>query len=284
MMSTACNQPGQPERADLIIAGRKNPGLKQIRALPKRPERKRTGLAPVEGLRLVTEALAFPGLVRQLVVAPELLKSLHGWGLVQDQKARGAPVLSLGTEAFERISRRSGPQGIAAVIAQRWNHLNQVTLSPGDCWIALAAMQDPGNLGTILRSCGATGCRGVFLLDRTTDPYDPTALRASMGAIFSQRLVRTSFQIFAEWIHLHRYPVIGTSDAAALSYRNVEYSSPVVLLLGSERLGLSPEQQALCERVVYIPMNGCCASLTVAIATAVVLYEILDQRARPRIN
>lgn len=284
MMSTARDQPRQPERTDIIITSRKNPGLTQIRAFLKRPERERTGLALVEGLRLVTEALAFPDLVRQIVVAPELLKSPRGWELVQDQKASGVPVLSLGAEAFESISQKSGPQGIAAVIAQRWEHLNQVKLSAGDCWIALEAIQDPGNLGTILRSCDATGCRGVFLLDRTTDPYDPTALRASMGAIFSRRLVRTSFQIFAEWIHLHRYPVIGTSDAAALSYRDVEYPSPVVLLMGSERLGLSPEQQALCEHVVHIPMNGSCDSLNVAIATAVVLYEILDQRARPRIS
>ena len=281
-MSTARNQPRRPEPADSIIKSRNNPRIKQVRALLKRPERERTKLALAEGLRLVTEALQFPNLVRQVVVAPELLKSKRGQELVRDQAARGVPVLSISAEAFESISQKDGPQGIAAVIAQRWEQLNRVKLSAGDYWVALEAIQDPGNLGTILRSCDATGCRGVFLLDHTADPYDPTALRASMGAIFSQRLVRTSFQTFAEWIHLHRYPVIGTSDAAALNYRSVEYPSPVVLLMGSERLGLSPEQQAVCEHVVSIPMSGSCDSLNVAIATAIVLYEVLDQQAKPR--
>ncbi|HEY7416881.1 MAG TPA: TrmH family RNA methyltransferase, partial [Ktedonobacteraceae bacterium] len=91
-------------------------------------------------------------------------------------------------------------------------------------------------------------------------------------------LIKSSFRAFAEWKALHRYTVIGTSDAAALHYREIAYPSPVILLMGSERQGLLSEHQALCDCMVSIPMSGNCDSLNIAIATAVVLYEILDQR------
>ena len=188
-MSTRRDKKIQPASINPIIMSRHNVKIKQLRALLRRSERERTGLALIEGLRLVTEAQRFPELVRQVIVAPELLKNQHGQDLVCTYEARGFPIVSVSAEAFASFSQKDGPQGIAAVIAQKWEPLKQVRLSAGDFWVALEATQDPGNLGTILRSCDATGCRGVFLLDHTTDPYDSTALRASMGAIFSQRLV-----------------------------------------------------------------------------------------------
>jgi TrmH family RNA methyltransferase len=277
-MPTTRDEMMQPEPTGAMIMSRHNPKVKQFRALLRRAERERTQLALIEGLRLVTEALRLPNVVRQIIVAPELLKNQRGRELVRVHAKQGVPIVSVSAEVFASFSQKDGPQGIAAVIVQRWEALDQIRLAGDDVWVALEATQDPGNLGTILRSCDATGCRGVILLDHTTDPYDPTALRASMGAIFSQRLVKTSFRAFAEWKALHGYTVIGTSDTAALHYREIAYPSPVILLMGSERQGLLPEHQALCDRMVSIPMSGSCDSLNVAIATAVVLYEILDQR------
>ncbi|HEY4383976.1 MAG TPA: RNA methyltransferase [Ktedonobacteraceae bacterium] len=263
---------------DTLITSRNNPKIKQIRALLKRSERERTELALVEGLRLVTEALRYPHIVRQLIVAPELLRSQHGQALLLEQRHKELPCLCVSAEVFQSFALKDNPQGIAAIVSQCWESLEQVRLSTRDCWVALEAVQDPGNLGTILRTCDATGCRGVFLLDHATDVYDPTALRASMGAIFSQRLVKASFQAFADWKRFYRYSVIGASDAAVLNYRQADYPSPVILLMGSERQGLSPEQQAVCDLVVSIPMRGSSDSLNVSIATAVVLYEILHRR------
>jgi len=271
----------QPASNETIMS-RHNAKIKHFRALLKRPERERTGLAIVEGLRLVSEALVhFPDRVRQLIIAPELLKSRSGWALLQEKTPRGVSTLSVSAQAFESFSQKDGPQGIAAIISQRWEPLDQIRLSAGNVWVALAAIQDPGNIGTILRSCDASGCQGIILLDHTADPYDPTALRASMGAIFSQRLSSASFHAFTQWKNLHQYTVIGTSDGASLRYREIAYPMPVIILMGSERHGLLPEQQATCDAVVRIPMSGICDSLNIAIATAVVLYEIVDQRALP---
>src|SRR5207245_8395225 len=132
---------------------------------------------------------------------------------------------------------------------------------------------NPGNLGAILRTCDAVGCAGIILLGDTTDPYHPAALRASMGAVFSQRLVRAQLDEFARWKREHGYIVVGTSVTAEQEYRQVSYPAPLVLLMGSERLGLSAEQQAVCDMLVRIPMVGTGDSLNLAVATRGVLYE-----------
>ena len=140
------------------------------------------------------------------------------------------------------------------------------------------AAQDPGNIGTILRTCDAVGVSGLILLANSADPYDPSAVRASMGAIFTQRLVRATWNDFVAWKKAHAVPLVGTSGGAAQDYQRVAFPAPMVLLMGSEREGLSPTQQAACDLLVRIPMVGHSDSLNLAIATAVVLYEAFDQK------
>ena len=134
------------------------------------------------------------------------------------------------------------------------------------------------SLAAILRTCDAVGGAGVILLGSTTDPYDPAAVRASMGAIFSQRLARTSFAELTAWCGRHSVAVVGTSPSAPLDYQAVAYQSPLVLLMGSEPRGLSSEQQALCDLTVNIPMVGHSDSLNLAVATGIMLYEVFNQR------
>lgn len=254
-----------------------NPNIKRIRnLLRQRKEREHSGMFFVEGIRLVTEAIQLGAGIETLVFAPELLTSPLAWEIVQEHERGGTPCLEITAAVFKSISTREGPQGIGAVVRQRWELLEQVV--PGDelCWVALDQVQDPGNLGTILRTSDAVGGAGVILLGHTTDPYDPAAVRASMGAIFAQRLVRTTFAQFAAW-RRRGYTVVGASGSAADDYRSVVYHRPLVLLMGSEREGLSAEQQAMCDRLVRIPMVGRSDSLNLAVATGVMLYEIFNQ-------
>jgi TrmH family RNA methyltransferase len=258
----------------MIISSQNNSRIKQIRALRQRKGREQTGLAFIEGIRVVAEAAALPDTIETLVVAPERLSSAFAQELVQDQVGNGISCLEVTPEVFGSLSVKEGPQGIGAVIRQRWETLEHITLSGEFCWVALDAVQDPGNLGTILRTCDAVGCGGVILLDQSTDPYDATALRASMGAIFTQRLVKASFADFAAWKYLHGYPVVGTSGDSALDYQSAAYRFPTILLMGSERLGLSSEQQTMCDLVVSLPMVGRADSLNLAVATGVMLYAL----------
>lgn len=263
------------------ITSTANPRVKQIRALRQRRERDRTGLAWVEGIRATVEALQAGAAIDTLVVAPGLLTSDFAREAVDTAVTRGIPVLEVANAVFRSLSDRDGPQGLGAIVRQQWLSLSDVRCADGDRWVALASVADPGNLGTILRTCDGSDAAGVILLDASTDPYDPAALRASMGAVFSRRLVRTSFDAFAAWAAAEGVTVVGASDRAPEPYREADYGTRTVLLMGSEREGLTTEQQTLCNRMVSIPMLGRADSLNLAVATSILLYEVLDRREHP---
>lgn len=282
----------------MLITSPNNPQVKQIRALRQRKEREQRGCYFVEGIRIVAEAVELAAAIELLIVAPDLLTSAFAGALVETGRAQGVDVLDVSAEVFRSLSTKDGPQGLGAVLRQRWERIEEVTLpplngtsspstpalQPGGLWVALDEIADPGNLGAILRTCDATGAAGVLLLGNTTDPYDPAALRASMGAIIAQRLVRASFAEFSDWKRRQGIAVVGTSGGAPLDYQAYTYPMPAVLLMGSERQGLDAAQRAVCDAVVGIPMAGRSDSLNLAVATAVVLYEIFNQRRRQEIG
>jgi TrmH family RNA methyltransferase len=261
-----------------MITSLSNPTIKQLRRLQQRKERERSGLCFVEGIRLVVDAVQVGAPLEMLVVAPELLSSGFARQVVAEQRAAGVACLEVSAAVFRSLASKEGPQGLAAVARQQWAELADVRLATGPGWVALEGVQDPGNLGTILRTCDAVGMTGVLLLGASTDPYDPAALRGSMGAVFGQQLVRATVADFAAWQAQHGYPLVGTAGAAAQDFQDVRYQLPLVLLMGSEQKGLSAELLALCTQVVSLPMRGRSDSLNLAVATGVMLYELLRQQ------
>ncbi|HEY9087737.1 MAG TPA: RNA methyltransferase [Anaerolineaceae bacterium] len=261
-----------------LVTSSANPRIKQIRKLRERKERQSSGLFYVEGLRIIAEAAQQGAQIDTLIAAPELLTSEFGQELADKFAHQGVPVLEVSAPVFETLSLKEGPAGLAAVIHQQWSRLEDAYPDPAATWVALDSVADPGNLGTILRTHDAVAGKGVILLDHSTDPYDPTAIRASMGAVFTQQLVRASFAEFALWKREHGVFLVGTSDKAQTDYARFDYPERLVILMGSERQGLQPQHLDLCDAVVAIPMRGSSDSLNLAVATGVVLYEIHNQR------
>jgi TrmH family RNA methyltransferase len=268
----------------VIVSSQQNPRVKQLRALRARKDRERTGLFFAEGLQLVLEAIQTGSEIELLVVAPELVRSAIARETVQ--RARDSPlaILDVSAEVFRDLAQRESTQGIGALVRQRWHALPEAPPIDGVGWVALAGTQYPGNLGTILRTADAVRASGVALLDATSDPYDPTAVRASVGAIFSVPVARATFAAFVAWTRRRRLPIVGTSPDGPRDFRSVRYATPLVLLMGSEGRGLMPEQLAACDQVVRIPMGGRCDSLNLAVATSVLLYEVFDQGRRSTAN
>ncbi len=263
-----------------FISSRNNARIKAIRKLRHRHEREQTGSFLVEGIRLVSEAIQNGADVSEIIVAPDLLKSRFALGLVDAQRGVGTRILYVSADVFASISDRDHPQGLAAVAAQRWQALEHLTPTGQSLWVALDSVADPGNLGTIVRTADAVGAAGVMLLGRSTDPFDPAAVRASMGSIFTLQLIRSSADDLMAWTRQHGVLLVGTSPAATSDYLDVDYQRPLVLLMGSEREGLGDELQHACDQLVRLPMVGRADSLNLAVATGVVLYEILNQWRR----
>jgi TrmH family RNA methyltransferase len=263
-----------------LISSKNNSQVKQIRKLRGRAERDQRGLFYVEGIRQVAEAIQLGAEIEAIVVAPELLRSEFALDLVERQIAGGNDSLIVSADVFRTVSEREHPHGLSAVMRQRWQALDDIRLTKRSLWVGLDAVADPGNLGTILRTSDAVGADGVILIGKTTDPYDPAAVRASMGAIFSQRLVQASNDTLIDWAGQQAIQVVGTSPDGPLDYQNGRYAGPILLLMGSERHGLPPDLLEICNPLVHLPMAGRSDSLNLSVATGVMLYEIFNQRRR----
>jgi TrmH family RNA methyltransferase len=261
------------------ITSRNNIFIKRIRALHLREERERTGLYYVEGMRFVSQAARHNAHIETLVICPSLLSHPFANNLAQRIAASGVPTLEVSPEVLHSIALVNDPQGMGAVLRQRWQPLERVKLGGRLCWIAHDTVRSPGNLGSIIRTSDAVGGAGIILLGDSTDPYDPATVRASMGAMFTQRFVRTTPGDLALWKELRQWLLVGTSPTASTDYRAVDYrSAPVILLMGSERKGLSSELQSMCDVLVRIPMVGESDSLNISVATGVMLYELFNQK------
>jgi TrmH family RNA methyltransferase len=259
------------------ITSRANPKIKQLRLLRERKHRQAAGLYLIEGIRPVGEAVEAGAPLEALYYAPDLLDSPYARELVHSQFAAGLPCYALSAEVFEAVAGRENPAGLLAVGRARWTALADLKPDNFPWGVALVAPQDPGNIGTILRTLDAAGASGLILLESSADPFHPGAVRASMGMLFWHPLAQASFDEFAGWAAQYGYHLYGTSAHASLDYRAVpRYERPRVLLLGSEREGLSAEQAQACEAVVSLPMRGRATSLNLAVAAGVMLYAMLQ--------
>jgi TrmH family RNA methyltransferase len=263
-----------------LIFSRNNIHIRRIRALQSRAGRDRTGLFLIEGWRPLIQAVQQGVRIETLLLAPQLLANPQEQHLLRRLRRAGTPCYRLTSEVYHSLSQAEEPQGVAAVVRQRWERLEQIQSSERLCWVVVEAVRSPGNLGTILRTCEAVGGAGIILIGDTADPYDPATVRASMGALFRQRFICTNLEAFAQWKQQRAWFLVGTSPAAATDYQAITYPQPVLLLLGSERRGLSAEIQALCDLLVRIPMVGRSDSLNLGVAAGVMLYELFNQRRR----
>jgi RNA methyltransferase, TrmH family len=261
-----------------ILYSRNNPQIKRLRALHLRPERDQSGQFLIEGMRSLSEAAQQGAKIETLFVVPEMLTHPFARTLVRRLRIAGTPCLRLTPEVYYSVTQAEEPQGVGAIVRQKWDRLDTVKPSRGLCWIAAEAVQSPGNLGTIIRTSEAVGCAGLILIGDSADPYDPATVRASMGALFSQQFVRTSLEAFAAWKIRRQCTLVGTSPSAEKEYHALTYPGSTILLMGSEKRGLSDAIQTLCDVRVKIPMVGRSDSLNVAVATSVLLYEVFNQR------
>jgi len=258
-----------------LITSPANPLIKQARALRQKKARDESGLFLVEGLLHTGEAAEAGWQIETLLYCPERLKSAFGRDLIEKLTARQVRCVQVSDSAFESFAEKENPQGIAALVRQK--HPSLSDFPPFTLAVALVSPQDPGNIGTIMRTIDAAGAEGLLLLEGGADPYQAASVRASMGAIFWKPFVSTSFAGFAAWAKRGKFRVLGTSAHATTSLKAVKLDqAPTLLLLGSEQKGLSQEQMTICADLLALPMRGRATSLNLAVAAGIFLYGLKD--------
>jgi TrmH family RNA methyltransferase len=261
------------------ISSHANPLVKQIRALRQKKGREELGLFLVEGIHPVGEAIEAGWELEALVYSPDLLSSDFARGLVEEHARRGLRCVALGRDLFEAIAEKDNPQGLLAIIHQRRLGLEDLHLEQFRFGAAAVSPQDPGNVGTILRTLDAVGADGLFLLEGGVELYHPSAVRASMGTLFWKPVIQASFAEFAGWSQRNGIQLVGSSAHATLDYRNYQRGKgPCILLLGNEQKGLTPAQLAACDGSVSLPMKGRASSLNLAVAAGILLYQMMENK------
>jgi TrmH family RNA methyltransferase len=258
-----------------MITSAANPLVKRIRLLANRKHRREQGAFVVEGIQPVWRAVTAGWQIEALVVDPDLRPDSAAAAMVDEQEARGVRVARLSHELFKRLSSRQGQAGLAAIVRSKQPALADLNLGPDSIFVALHRIGNPGNLGTIIRTADAVGGAGVILIGDATDPYSPTAIKASMGSLFAIKVVHVPAQEpFLTWAGENGVEVLAASGQAGLAHWDASYSLPLAVLLGSEGEGLPADLLASASRQIKIPMTGTAESLNVAAAAAVLLYEV----------
>jgi TrmH family RNA methyltransferase len=251
-----------------LITSMSNPLVKQARALHQKKARLESGLFLVEGIHHVGEALEAGWEVDSVLYAPELLTSKFARDLISSVEAKAQPISA---QVMESLADKENPQGMLALVRQRHNEVENLKAMRSG--VALVAPQDPGNVGTILRTLDAVGADALFLLDGGVELYHPTVVRSSMGTIFWKPIIQTSFNKFVEWARNMPCQLIGTSAHADVDYQTLVPKTPWILIMGNEQKGLSKEQTKVCDVTISLPMKGRVSSLNLAVATGVLLYQ-----------
>ncbi|WP_171033049.1 TrmH family RNA methyltransferase [Qipengyuania marisflavi] len=257
------------------ITGFSNPTVKALRQLRDKKHRKREGKFLAEGLRLLTDARECGHIPEVLVLATTrdphpLLAELEA-----EVAAAGGEIIETAPDILSKITGKDNPQAVAGVFAEFDTSLASLDRSAADIWLVGQAVRDPGNLGTMLRTGDAIGAGGLILIDDCADPFSVEAVRASMGAVFTQTIAQASWDEFHPWLRSGAGQLVAASLRDAQPYRSAPYTAPCFVMVGNESRGLPEDYELACDLRVTMPMKGRADSLNAAVAAAVLGYEVL---------
>lgn len=232
-----------------------NKKIKDIKKLQQRKYREKTGEFLVEGSHLVLEAFK-TGALKELILEQDELFPLD------------IPTFYVTNDIIHYLSDVESPQNVMGICTKCQNKDKL-----GDKILVLDALQDPGNLGTIIRSAVAFNVDTIILGKNTVDVYNPKVVRASQGMIFHIPIIEKDLTTILPELKKEGYKIMGTRVTHGKSLKKLEKSLKSVIIMGNEGNGISEEVADLCDEFIYIDMNSTCESLNVGVATSIILYE-----------
>jgi len=247
--------------------------LTLARDLRRRRSRERHELFVAEGVRAVEELLASPLSVRGLLAAPQLAEAPRGAALLDAARRRNVDVTPVDDREFASAAETESPQGVLAIGEIPKLRLDDIDLGGQVRVVVLDAVQDPGNVGTILRTAAALGAAAVVAMPGTVDLWNAKVVRSAMGALFH------SPAFMSTWAELDRFRarhsvVLWGADAEGTPLERAQPPDRLALLVGNEGSGLSAEGRARVQQSVSIPIGSSVESLNVAVATGIILYQL----------
>jgi TrmH family RNA methyltransferase len=259
------------------ITSGQNPKIKQLLSLRDRKERDASGLFLIEGFRELERAVRGGVQLEALFICPELFLGTNEEDLIR--RAQLTPY-ELPPFLFEKISYRDRPDGLIAIAHQMKHRLGDLKVGKMPLFVIAESIEKPGNLGTILRSADGAGVDGVIVASPRTDIYNPNTVRASVGTLFTQPVVMATSEETLAFLKERGITVVAAMPEAQVTYTDADFRQPLAIVVGTEQIGLSSLWTQKASLMVRIPMHGVADSLNVGVAAALLLYEVVRQRAR----
>lgn len=257
-----------------VITSFGNDTVKLIRSLRDRKARRESGLFLAEGLRILVEARDSGLLPEIIAFAPASAAHPLAAQIIAATEAAGGDAIETSPDILSKMSGKDNPGLVLGAYRQPPTELAAIDRSAAPLWIVAQALRDPGNIGTILRTGDATGAGGLILIDDCADPYSVEAVRASMGAVFTQGIATARWNEFVPWLRAGPGQLVGTSLRTETDYLDATYEQPCFLLIGNESQGLPADYESACDLLVKMPMLGRADSLNAAVAAAVMAFRV----------
>jgi TrmH family RNA methyltransferase len=253
-----------------MITSKSNPKIKNVVKLQKSSERREQNRIIIEGRREIERAVACGFVVDTLFICNDILK--------ESVNIAANYVEEVTLEVFEKIAYREGSDGLLAVAIPKYADLKSFKPKKNPLIIVLETVEKPGNLGAIMRTADAAGVDAVIIADPRTDLYNPNAIRASIGTIFSVPLFACSSEECINWLRENEIKIYCTYLKASIDYLEADFRQGSAIVMGTEATGISDIWVDAADQNLIIPMNGIADSLNVSVTTAIVVFEAIRQR------
>ena len=261
-----------------VIRSLQNPRVKNAVRLRDRRHRSKQGRILIDGARELSRAIGAGVELIEIFVCEPLCESLDGDRLLADIHDCGAEVIRVTEPVFAKLAFGDRAEGVLGVATGPSTDLADLSLPENPLVVILEGVEKPGNLGAVLRSADAAGVSAVLLADPCCDPFNPNAIRASLGTIFTTPLATAGTDEVLDWLALRGLRVYAARVDGAVPYTDVDYRRSAAIVLGSEARGLSDAWTTELVTPISLPMLGVADSLNVSATAAVLVYEALRQR------
>ncbi|MEW9122047.1 MAG: RNA methyltransferase [Thermotaleaceae bacterium] len=261
------------------ITSLENSLIKHVKQLAKRKYRERHNQYIIEGVRIVSDALENGQSMESILFCEELFQTAGGEALFQQLHKHGFKIYHITNRLYGEISETESPQGIMAILSKAQDDLAVLPLKDNGFYVLIDRVQDPGNMGTIIRTADAAGADAIFVSKGTVDLYNPKTIRATMGSIFHVPILQIEdTQEILAFFRDRDIQIITTSLEGTHYHYEVDYKQSFVAIVGNEANGVSSLWLEQADLLVKIPLLGKAESLNASIAAAIVFYEAVRQR------
>lgn len=262
-----------------MITSSSNPIIKEIKSLNRKKDRWKKKKYYIEGVRAVKESINSNSNLEYLVYSDMLFSAKGGKELFKEISSKNYKLSYVSDKLFYEISDTETPQGILSVIKFDIKKLNNALKNKRNFFILLDRVQDPGNMGTIIRTADAFGANGVIVTDGCVDVFNPKTIRSTMGSIFHVPLIyyKSSEEAMIE-LRDNNIKIVSTALNAKNYCFDIDFNMDFVLVIGNEASGVSNSILEASDMLIKIPMLGKAESLNAAVASSVIMYEVLRQR------